>query len=260
EEFDAMSDAFEATASFVAAFTDERIARAAKDPNHTERTERWLAQQGVQRQPLEQLAHPNDAQNPGTSIYRPRTAPPASVAPDLTTSRFSFASPPSLPSVPSSGNNTLTRTSLSVSAAPPPALSAHSRSLSVAPTFLRTTREEEEGETNGPPSPIETSIHVNDVMNRSRAVSIGEGRLFGEQIQRAGPVDRTAALSALSNSAFNAGPAQASSRARSPALPAAPALSPPVAQDEDKDMEEDQSLTGDKGETASEVAAMFAGW
>ncbi|BGP13241.1 hypothetical protein JCM10213v2_001160 [Rhodosporidiobolus nylandii] len=250
DNIDAMSDAFEATASFVAAFADERLARAAKDPNHSERTERWLVQQGVQRKPMGELKTPVaelkseaegkkvEEREPDSGIFRPRTAPPASVAPDLRSSRFTFSSAAPF----ASGNNTLTHPSPSSLSVPPPSASSrsHGRSLSLTPAALRSLAEETDG-TEGPPSPIETSIHINNVLNRPRAVSVGEDR----QVEtRPVEVDRTAALAALSNSAF-AGSTGESGTPKS------------RAEAKEGDLLE---LTGDKGETASEIGRMFSGW
>lgn len=50
-----MNEAFDAATSFAASFAEADLARAAKDPNHTERTERWLQQQGLSREAADQL-------------------------------------------------------------------------------------------------------------------------------------------------------------------------------------------------------------
>ncbi|GAA5826119.1 hypothetical protein JCM11251_007172 [Rhodosporidiobolus azoricus] len=58
EEDDPLSDAFEAATHFATSFAQADLARASADPNHTERTERWLAQMGVERRNVGDLTRP----------------------------------------------------------------------------------------------------------------------------------------------------------------------------------------------------------
>ncbi|KWU45790.1 hypothetical protein RHOSPDRAFT_32721 [Rhodotorula sp. JG-1b] len=73
---DSLDDAFEETTTFVAGFAQASLLRAGIDPNHTGRTEKWL----------EQMGFPD-------SFFRPFTAPPASIAPEMT-QRLQTSSPP----------------------------------------------------------------------------------------------------------------------------------------------------------------------
>ncbi|GAA5863392.1 hypothetical protein JCM1840_007511 [Sporobolomyces johnsonii] len=257
DQADALSDAFDATTSFVNSFREADLARARQDPNHTERTERWLLQQGLTPtkgiEDFKALPSTNDEavaldakENNGQSIksgsngllgpgvFRPRTAPPAAISPDLLSwSRRALSPSPLSSASPSDAPTHL-----------------HVRSASLNPSFLRTTLEPtEEGDigSDGPPSPIETSIGVTArSLNRPRAVSASAGAELGRSA--ATKANPTAALVALSNSAFTSSASSlsgAGGAGRFVLGTKEPAEEP---------------LTGDKGETTSEIAAMFGNW
>ncbi|GAA5920126.1 hypothetical protein JCM1841_004450 [Sporobolomyces salmonicolor] len=199
---DDLLEAFDAATSFVTSFREADLARAKQDPNHTERTERWLLQQGLtSAKPLEAykaLPKTNDEalaldtkENHGQSAKSGSNGvSTASISPDLLSrSRRALCPLPSSSASPS-GSPTHPCTG---SALPNPFL-------------LRTMRESTEKDDNGsdgPPSPIETSIGYNEPSTLSGGG--GTGR-FG--LGTKAPV-------------------------------------------------KEEPLTGDKGETPSEIAAMF---
>ncbi|EGU12560.1 Plus agglutinin [Rhodotorula toruloides ATCC 204091] len=87
-EPDPLDEAFDAVTAFASSFAQADLARAAQDPNHTERIERWLQRQGIERRPLSVVQAASSADEArsqiGSSqaslapgIYRPQTAPPA---------------------------------------------------------------------------------------------------------------------------------------------------------------------------------------
>ncbi|GAA6055002.1 hypothetical protein JCM3770_000488 [Rhodotorula araucariae] len=284
---DPLDEAFDAATSFAASFAEADLARARVDPGHSARTERWLEQQGVQRKSFDELRPEQDRPVDGGTVaeqqdvdvtpqpsapafFRPRTAPPASVAPVLLTPR---------PYAPSSYH---TRASSSSLPAPLPPPSAHPRAASLSYTpqlaFLATLRESaapgraagddgDDDEAEGsPPSPLETSIGLPEAaLHRARAVAV-------DQSSRAAQVASarvTSAVGTVPLAADAAAPgrsrvevwAQSATVARSKQLPRE--LEGEVKKVDKERMraaDDDEPLTGDKGETAEEVAAMFANW
>ncbi|TNY23986.1 hypothetical protein DMC30DRAFT_443905 [Rhodotorula diobovata] len=220
-----LDEAFDAATSFAASFAEVDLSRARVDPGHSARTDRWLEQQGVERKSVGELRPQeggvsasgadagvvDDEQAGPPGFYRPRPAPPASIAPSLLTPQIY---------VPHAASS------------PPSSTKPHTRatSLSYQPqlAFLSTVREsaspsadDSGANAQGPPSPLETSIgRPEAALHRSRAVSVDE-------VARRADIERATVT-------VPAGTAQA-------------ALS-------------DAAFVGDKGETASEVAAMFAHW
>ncbi|BGP37176.1 hypothetical protein JCM10449v2_001080 [Rhodotorula kratochvilovae] len=276
-EDDPLDEAFDAATSFVTSFAEADLARARVDPGHSARTDRWLEQQGVQRQSVEALKPAEDpapAEQPtAPGLLRPRTAPPASLAPTLLTPRAytpsslhtrtsSFSSPSaSLPSPP-----------------PPPAAHARTASLSYTPqlAFLSTLRERSSAgggsdDGDGPPSPLETSIGLPEAaMSRSRAVSVDElaraAQVEGARVASAGvggvgkvPLAGGPSVAGLARSET----AAADESAMHSESPGKETLAAATKEEKGKGRateDADEPLTGDKGETASEVAAMFANW
>jgi len=175
-------------------------------------------------------------------FYRPRTAPPASIAPSLLLPR---AYTPAALHAPSTSSSF---------AAPAPHARAATLSYSPQLAYLSTLRESS-SEADGPPSPLETSIGVQDtdVLQRARAVSVDEAARR-EQLERATVQPSSggsAARAALLDAAFVGSPgrrdAQGAQKVRAKGK-------------ERAGEDEDEPLTGDKGETTDEMAAMFASW
>lgn len=276
-----LDEAFDAATSFAASFAEVDLSRARVDPGHSARTDRWLEQQGVERKSVGELrpqeggvsasgadagvvddeqvrrserrscfvGHtlltacigPQQAGPPG--FYRPRTAPPASIAPSLLTPQIY---------VPHAASS------------PPSSTKPHTRatSLSYQPqlAFLSTVREsaspsadDSGANAQGPPSPLETSIgRPEAALHRSRAVSVDEVARRADIERATVTVPARTAQAALSDAAFVSPGAAARTGTE------AEGKGKGRARSEDGDV--DEPLTGDKGETASEVAAMFAHW
>ncbi|GAA5932055.1 hypothetical protein JCM3775_004226 [Rhodotorula graminis] len=247
-----LDEAFDAATSFAASFAQADLSRARVDPGHSARTDRWLEQQGVERKPVGELrvegggAEPSaEEQIVAPGFYRPRTAPPASIAPSLLLPRA--YTPAALH----------TATSSSFAA---PVTHAHTTSLSYSPqlAYLSTLRESSSADTDsadGPPSPLETSIGMQDtnVLQRARAVSVDEVARR-EQVERAtvqGSSTTGAARAALSDAAFAGSSVRTGGQGES------------GVDDKGKGTaveSVEEPLRGDKGETTDEMAAMFANW
>ncbi|GJN87869.1 hypothetical protein Rhopal_000824-T1 [Rhodotorula paludigena] len=269
---DYMNEAFEAATSFAASFAEADLARAAKDPNHTERTERWLQQQGLSREAVDQLrplpsfAAPAKkrqqvvSENDGDELlapgfYRPRTAPPASIAPDLLVS----PAPPLPPVAPAQRDPSPARPTLpSTPVLLPPTLNARVLSLSVPherATLLAVATSSSPGLANtsddgedGPPSPLETSIGFasTGLLERGRAVQVNE-LARAKEIESAlfGKVDATPST---------AGDDGAAPRAVG-GVPTNEAVE--VLMEERQDS---KRANEDKEETVSEIGAVYANW
>ncbi|GAA5959841.1 hypothetical protein JCM8115_004875 [Rhodotorula mucilaginosa] len=233
---DPLDDAFEETTTFVAGFAQASLLRATIDPNHTGRTEKWLEQMGVRPRLMSEIDRSQESQAPRPenafpdSFFRPLTAPPASIAPEMT-QRLQTSSP----SMPAS------LSSREAAKSPPPAglrqLSTHG--LLAQSSFIG--------------SPLETSIGATDaeggLMKRARAVSPDvEARARASRSAKVETL-QTKSTSPASGNVVTASTLSATSGERSEI---ATLTSVGVANFE--------PLVGDKGETASEVAAMFAHW
>ncbi|GAA5826117.1 hypothetical protein JCM11251_007171 [Rhodosporidiobolus azoricus] len=190
----------------------------------------------------------------GRPLYRPPTAPPASLPPDLVRRASSASVTPPVPLLPLS-SSTAALSPSSLSSLTVPSSSARrptSRMTVLNPAFalnLRSYAEEADDDAaGGPPSPLETSIHISDVLNRGRAVPIvrAEG-LDGSHF-------------AAARGREEAATPPASTPKRVPTLNVNSDEAQKAGGKKDEEVKEDEPLTGDKGETASEVAAMFAGW
>ncbi|BGP22098.1 plus agglutinin [Rhodotorula toruloides] len=169
DEPDPLDEAFDAVTAFASSFAQADLARAAQDPNHTERTERWLQRQGIEMRPLSvvQAAAPADeatSRSLAPGIYRPQTAPPATVP-----LGFSALTAGPLPSIPSTYSS----------------WTAHARDVSLSTSLARLAVVSEGDSSSGlsvePPSPLETSIGAVAVgqLDRPRAVN-GGGTETGE--------------------------------------------------------------------------------
>lgn len=253
---DPLDEAFDAVTAFASSFAQADLARAAQDPNHTERTERWLQRQGVERRPLSvvQAASPTDEamsrmvssqgvscgicvvslkertltktclQSLAPGIYRPQTAPPASVPVGLSSS--TAAPVPPLPSTYSSTNAAARGVSLATSLARLAAVSERDSSDTLSAE---------------PPSPLETSVGAvgGGQVDRPRALDGGDVEAGeGFWVQR--KVERQVGKVKVERD-----------EAEAPALPLiANGAGAPDAQKEAKSEEEE----------AAEVAALFANW
>ncbi|BGO88800.1 hypothetical protein NBRC10512_006940 [Rhodotorula toruloides] len=232
---DPLDEAFDAVTAFASSFAQADLARAAQDPNHTERTERWLQRQGVERRPLSvvQAASPTDeamsrmVSSQGSlapGIYRPQTAPPASVPVGLSSS--TAAPVPPLPSTYSSTNAAARGVSLATSLARLAAVSERDSSDTLSAE---------------PPSPLETSVGAvgGGQVDRPRALDGGDVEAGeGFWVQR--KVERQVGKVKVERD-----------EAEAPALPLiANGAGAPDAQKEAKSEEEE----------AAEVAALFANW
>ncbi|GAA5996863.1 uncharacterized protein JCM10292_006049 [Rhodotorula paludigena] len=270
-DYDYMNEAFDAATSFAASFAEADLARAAKDPNHTERTERWLQQQGLSREaadqlrPLPSIAAPASkrqqvvSENDGDELlvpgfYRPRTAPPASIAPDLLVS----PAPPLSPVAPAQRDPSPARPTLpSPPVLLPPTLNARALSLAVPherATLLAVATSSspgligsEDGE-DGPPSPLETSIGFapTGLLERGRAVQVHE-LARAKEIERAliGKVDATPSTTGDDGAAPRAvGGVPANEEVE-------------VLKEERQDPKRPNE---DKEETVSEIGAVYANW
>ncbi|BGP29304.1 hypothetical protein JCM10296v2_001043 [Rhodotorula toruloides] len=235
DEADPLDEAFDAVTAFASAFAQADLARAAQDPNHTERTERWLQRQGIERRPLSvvQAVSPTDEamsrvvssqSSLAPGIYRPQTAPPASVPLGLSSSTAAPAPP--LPSTYSSTNSAARGVSLATSLA---------RLAAVAERDSSDTLSVE------PPSPLETSVGTvgGGQVDRPRAfdgggVEAGEGFWIQRKVER---------------QVGKAGREQ--DEVEAPALPAVASVK--GALDAQKEVKSEE-------EEAAEVAALFANW
>lgn len=257
---DPLDDAFEETTTFVAGFAQASLLRATIDPNHTGRTEKWLEQMGVRPRLMSEIDRSQESQAPRPenavsirlsrfwnvdwlsrvltpdrlqfpdSFFRPLTAPPASIAPEMT-QRLQTSSP----SMPAS------LSSREAAKSPPP---AGLRQLSTNGLVAQSS-------VIG--SPLETSIGAIDaeggLMKRARAVSPDvEARARASRSAKLETL-QTKSISPASGTVVTASTLSATSGERSEN---ATLTSVEVADFE--------PLVGDQGETASEVAAMFAHW
>ncbi|BGP05236.1 hypothetical protein JCM10049v2_001041 [Rhodotorula toruloides] len=235
DEPDPLDEAFDAVTAFASSFAQADLARAAQDPNHTERTERWLQRQGIERRPLSvvQAVSPTDeamsrvVSSQGSlapGIYRPQTAPPASVPLGLSSS--TAAPVPPLPSTYSSTNAAARGVSLATSLARLAAVSERDSSDTLSAE---------------PPSPLETSVGTvgGGQVDRPRTLD-GGGVEAGEGFWVQRKVDRQVG---------KAGREQDEAEAPAPPLIASGAGALEV-QKEAKSEEEE----------SAEVAALFANW
>lgn len=231
---DPLDDAFEETTTFVAGFAQASLLRATIDPNHTGRTEKWLEQMGVRPRLMTELHQGQESQSRQQvetpfpdSFFRPLTAPPASIAPEMT-QRLQTSSPSML-------------YSLSPREAAPSSPPASLRHLSTQAT---------NAESSSIGSPLETSIGTID----SEGGLIKRGRAISSNVESRTRASRSAKRETLQTKSI---------------LPAtgnvvtASALSVITAEQSENvtvGIADFEPLVGDKGETASEVAAMFAHW
>ncbi|GAA5860463.1 hypothetical protein JCM3774_000431 [Rhodotorula dairenensis] len=234
---DPLDDAFEETTTFVTGFEHASLLRATIDPNHTGRTEKWLEQMGVRPRLVSEIDRRPEQSRPSLfpdSFFRPLTAPPASIAPESSQIPGPW-SPASRPA-----QNT-----------PKPGQSEPSIPFRFDPSHLRPlgTTGVVGGDLDSIGSPLETSIGQVDsasgLLNRGRAVS----------------PDFEARAHASSKTPVKA--ITTPDKVNSPAILDAGRPSAPVsagAGGPDRDGTDSEPLVGDKGETASEVAAMFANW
>ncbi|GAA5902815.1 hypothetical protein JCM8208_006483 [Rhodotorula glutinis] len=248
-----LDEAFDAATSFATSFAQADLSRARVDPGHSARTDRWLEQQGVERKPVGELRVVGPAAASGAEasveeqivapgFYRPRTAPPASIAPSLLLPR---AYTPAALHAPS--------TSSSYASSAP---HARTTSFSYSPqlAYLSTLRESST-DADEPASPLETSIGMQDsnVLQRTRAVSVDEVARR-EEIDRATVQSSSttgAARAALSDAAFAASPGREEVQGGAAVDEKGKGRAHEV---------KDEPLTGEKGETTDEMAAMFANW
>ncbi|GAA5979053.1 hypothetical protein JCM10908_002788 [Rhodotorula pacifica] len=242
ETSDPLDDAFEETTTFVAGFAQASLLRATIDPNHTGRTEKWLEQMGVRPRPVNEMGRPGEKAAPPVEMYpestfRPRTAPPASIAPEMTYTLQASSPTPPLP-VPAA--------SISLPSPPKSTPSSYGGLRELRMSSLV-------ADGDGAGSPLETSIGRFDsgtVLERARAVAPD----FELRAQNG----RDAQGQSVVTKPVASAPARPDNLPSAPLDPTskeggAPTIAPSGAPDFG-------ALVGDKGETASEVAAMFANW
>ncbi|POY73538.1 hypothetical protein BMF94_3476 [Rhodotorula taiwanensis] len=233
---DALDRAFDETASFVADFAHATLERARIDPNHTERTERWLEQTGVRAQPMSGLTFV-------LSSYRPMTAPPASVAPGLLQLTLSVE-----PAVPAVHRQSAPDSAAFSAPSSPNSAPALRMPIVNTCTYLPSA-------SSGPSSPLETAISARS----AEETTLARGRPVAPNSE-ARERDRLAAVVSSGQVNMAASPqvraetdlAGAQARGATANSGSAGARLPPALDFE--------PLVGDKGETASEVAAMFGNW